>query len=186
MGADIFSLIEQIRAGLDGVTPGPWYPGHLADDSSSCNCTSILAENGLMGSIAQVTVDNGLPVGEGGNDGPSFEEAKHNLRHMALMSPDNIRRLLEHIAELEGRTEWRDMESAPKDGTSVLLSTHWGGDEISTDPFDDVQIGYWDAGNLTGDIWHREPGWSCARIGEPIAWMPLPLPSAPKGGRDNG
>lgn len=61
------------------ATPRPWYAGHLADDNHSCNCQSILAENGKMGGVGQVFVDNGKPVSEGGNDAPSLEEAKANL-----------------------------------------------------------------------------------------------------------
>lgn len=69
---------------------------------------------------------------------------------------------------------WFTMESAPKDGTSVLLFTRWDGDEFLLDPFTAIQIGYWDDGNLTNDIWHREPQWVTERVGEPVRWMPLP------------
>ena len=63
-------------------TPGPWHAGHFADDMHPCNCTSILAD-GYMGSIAQITVGNGKPLSQGGNDAPLDEEAKANLRLIA-------------------------------------------------------------------------------------------------------
>ncbi len=58
-------------------TPGPWYAGHIADDTTDCNCASIVSEY-CCGSIAYVTVDNGKSIGDGGNDGPPLEQAKAN------------------------------------------------------------------------------------------------------------
>ena len=59
----------------------------------------------------------------------------------------------------------RPIETAPKDGTRVLLYTSWAGDEICPEPFDEVQIGWWDDGNLTDDIWHRDPRWNVEKVG---------------------
>lgn len=64
-------------------TAGPWYPGHMVDPDSKCQCRSILAENAYMGSIAEITIDNGLSVGEGGNDAPPLHEAIANARLIA-------------------------------------------------------------------------------------------------------
>lgn len=74
---------------------GPWIAGHMADDTHSCNCRYIL--NGdYMGSIAVVSVDNGIDlISEGGNDCPPLEEAKANARLIAA-APE----LLEALAAL--------------------------------------------------------------------------------------
>jgi hypothetical protein len=63
-------------------TPKPWSIPHFARDEVKCDCASILAE-GYMGAIAEVHFDNGLRIGNGGNDCPPIEEAKANARLMA-------------------------------------------------------------------------------------------------------
>ncbi len=62
-------------------TPGPWHPGHLGSDST-CQCKSVVDE-GYAGGICTVHVDNGLLVGEGGNDAPPRDEAIANMRLIA-------------------------------------------------------------------------------------------------------
>mgnify|MGYP003442310506 CR=1 FL=1 len=73
------------------------------------------------------------------------------------------------------RDEWQPIETAPKDGTEVILFTSHNGCEI-VESFDAVQIGYWDEGNSTACIFFRLPSWRCKKIGEPTHWMPLPTP----------
>jgi hypothetical protein len=74
----------------DKHTPGPWHPGHLGDDSINCDCAYILSENGIMGGIGEVYVDNGIPsISEGGNDCPPLEEAVANM-HLIAASPDML------------------------------------------------------------------------------------------------
>jgi len=90
-------MLEELVAGLEGVTPGEWYPGHLGTDST-CQCRSIVDDGRYMGAIATVHVDNGLPVGEGGNDAPPADEAAANMRHIARCSPDRIRAIAAYVA----------------------------------------------------------------------------------------
>jgi hypothetical protein len=74
--------------------------------------------------------------------------------------------------------EWQPIETAPKDGTKLLMSVFFPGDTIC-EPFTEVTIGYWDHGNALDDpesIWHREPDWDVPTIGDPTHWMPLPAP----------
>lgn len=85
--------IELISTAMEGVTPGPWYPGHLGTDST-CQCRSIVDDGGYMGAIATVHVDNGLAVGDGGNDAPPTEEAAANMRYIAACNPAAISELL--------------------------------------------------------------------------------------------
>jgi len=47
-----------------------------------------------MGAIATVHVDNGLPIGEGGNDAPPAEEAAANMRYIAACNPVAMREVL--------------------------------------------------------------------------------------------
>ena len=86
------------------ASPGPWHAGHLCRDDHPCDCPYVLDE-GHAGGICDVKVDNGLPVGEGGNDGPSREEAKANQRHIAFNNPDFA---LSAIAELHRLRGERD------------------------------------------------------------------------------
>lgn len=84
---------EDLERMLSEATKGPWYPGHLCDDTHSCNCASILSETGIFGAVASVHVNNGLSISDGGNDAPSEEEAKANQRLIAA-APDLARELL--------------------------------------------------------------------------------------------
>lgn len=76
--------------------------------------------------------------------------------------------------------DWQPIETAPKDGSNILLWTVWDGDEISPEPFSEVQLGHWSEGNdlPEGHVFHRHSEWITERIGEPTHWMPLPLPPA--------
>ncbi len=74
---------------------------------------------------------------------------------------------------------WRPIETAPKDGTSVLIAGGTYNYDASADPrdypFEGVKIAWWDrsawnGGNgseYDGEYWH-----------EPTVWMPLPAPPA--------
>lgn len=81
---------------------------------------------------------------------------------------------------------WQSIETAPKDGTKILLWTTTVGDAeltkylstINDEPhhISCAQIGWYDPGN-DGDepLWHREAGWELTdAIGNPTHWMPLP------------
>ena len=87
----------------------------------------------------------------------------------------------------EGMNDWQPIESAPKDGTEILLFT----------PGDDLDapgraIGFWSEGlprikfvQVEGDeLWHREITKPDGRFvthgsfGVPTLWQPLPQPPA--------
>lgn len=81
---------------------------------------------------------------------------------------------------ISGDEEWRDIASAPKDGTRVLL---WARTDITPEDIAYVrdvcelghvigaQIGYWCCDR------HQ---WDKELIGEPTHWRPLPSPPSPR------
>lgn len=90
-----FRMFEY-KAPKGKFTDGPWYPGHLGDETIKCECRSIVSET-CMGGVAEVFVDNGLPISDGGNDAPPREEAIANM-HLISTAPqmfDMISSILE-------------------------------------------------------------------------------------------
>lgn len=83
-------------------TSGPWLPGHMVDDTSSCNCRYVLAES-YCGAVCTVEIDNGLRVGDGGNDAPPLEEAKANA-HLIAAAPELFYALVE-VLQIARRNE---------------------------------------------------------------------------------
>jgi len=84
-------------------TPGPWSTGCFVDDSTPCQCKYIFSE-GYAGSVAEISVDNGKRIGDGGNDCPPLEEAKANARLIAA-APDLLDALEKALPLLEGFEE---------------------------------------------------------------------------------
>jgi hypothetical protein len=64
------------------VTEGEWRAPHFSCDDVGCDCPSILCD-GIAGSIAAVSFDNGKRITEGGNDSPPTDEARANGRMLA-------------------------------------------------------------------------------------------------------
>lgn len=94
------AVISRIKTALEsGPTAGPWMEGHLCDDAHPCNCTSILSDTGIMGAVATVHYDNGLPIGEGGNDAPPKNEAKANQLLISACHPLAMELLLKTIED---------------------------------------------------------------------------------------
>lgn len=96
----------------DKHTPPPWYPGHLGNEEVNCDCRYIIAENGLMGGIGEVYLDNGLLISEGGNDAPDLETAIANM-HLIAASPemlDSLDMVWDAIDDLSGFYEDRNSE----------------------------------------------------------------------------
>lgn len=76
--------IAKLRDLLSQATQGSWGAGHLANDDMKCNCRYVFSE-GHLGGIAEVYVDNGKNIIDGGNDCPTLEEAKANLALIVAM-----------------------------------------------------------------------------------------------------
>lgn len=75
---------------------------------------------------------------------------------------------------------WLPIESAPKDGTSILGWIVHPGDDYSAEPFQRPSIMYWDD-MVPGEYGHPAQ-WEKQWIGSPTHWMPLPNPPAPDDG----
>jgi len=63
-------------------TKGEWHLPHFVtnkDNPESCQCVFVLNE-GICGSIADIQIDNGKQISEGGNDCPPLEEAIANAK----------------------------------------------------------------------------------------------------------
>jgi hypothetical protein len=68
-------------------TPGPWHAGHLGDESTTCNCKSVVSEV-YAGGICEMDVSNGIKlISEGGNDAPPQIEPVANM-HLIAAAPD--------------------------------------------------------------------------------------------------
>jgi hypothetical protein len=83
---------------MSSHTPGPWPVPHFAT-GHGCDCRYILAGE-HMGGIAEVYVDNGKKVSDGGNDCPPIEEAKANARLIAA-APELLAALKRIVAEVD-------------------------------------------------------------------------------------
>lgn len=70
---------------------------------------------------------------------------------------------------------WQPIETAPKDGTQIIVFTRWAGDTV-TEPFEKTQIASWNDGNDLdpSDDFYREGGWDLQFIGDPMFWQHLP------------
>lgn len=91
--------IAELRKVYGEATSGEWSPGCLASDST-CNCAYVFSDH-HMGSIATVSVDNGLNIVQGGNDSPSREEAIANLKLITMMK-NTLIDLLDELEMLRG------------------------------------------------------------------------------------
>jgi len=79
MATDQLIDIQALRKLITDVGgPHELSTGCLANHETTCDCAYIFDE-GHMGGIGQVFIDNGLPVSEGGNDAPSKDLARAYL-----------------------------------------------------------------------------------------------------------
>lgn len=83
------------------ATQGEWYPGCFTEPEGSCQCRYVFSP-GYMGSIAEISVSNNLPISEGGNDSPPEDEARANLIYIATFDPETVLALIE-MAEASTR-----------------------------------------------------------------------------------
>jgi hypothetical protein len=105
MSATLSDLIAELRAGLDGVTPGPWacfYKSKYDEWHVS------VPAHGHTAMKTPLFID-GCPTGE------------KDASHIARCSPDNIRILLDHIASLQAERNAARAEAAEADRLAEAL-----------------------------------------------------------------
>lgn len=123
---DIPALIKRLEAGLEGVTPGPWYSEGTAVffDTRKLSCCG----KGVFECCGNPDID--------GDYGPVAETSETAARHIANCDPDTIRTLLSALqaqaAEIERLREerenaqstlsaWFDLSKKAEDaGASIL------------------------------------------------------------------
>ena len=72
-------------------------------------------------------------------------------------------------------TNWKPIESAPKDGTPILLGGGTWKDDYRNEERR-VMIGWWEL-DKDGDFWNTcaaEDGYSMFPYNNPTKWMPVP------------
>lgn len=104
---------------------------------------------------------------------------------VAIEAAAEIAALREKLRLAEEATQWRPIESAPREGSVLLLL----GESIPDMP--DIRVGGFISGKdcielgeyaceETGGwlVWNTESDWFVAEIDDPTHWMPLPNPPA--------
>ena len=74
---------------------------------------------------------------------------------------------------------WRPIETAPKDGSEVLLWIVHTGSDFNPEPFERLSVGYWERANTTPGFEHPAR-WERKWIGEPTHWQTMPQPPSPE------
>lgn len=82
---------------------------------------------------------------------------------------------------LREQSDWRPIESAPKDGTAILLTNgkdvaegHWFFEEGGTTEYRDLDGRY--IGQTDSDGYDGWMDWDGGMQPDPTHWMPLPAP----------
>ena len=103
--------------------------------------------------------------------------AESEMRRAALLDE------MQKAALAAGQAMWRHIETAPKDGSYLLL---W--EQYSDAPF----VGYWSGGSWSVSHEHvdAEGGWDGANVVDALSmpithWMPLPPAPGPADGESN-
>lgn len=74
---------------------------------------------------------------------------------------------------------WQPIETAPKDGSSILLWGTWAGEIHGIAKHPCVDIGRWDGGNsdFPGEEWWTLDTGDCYTCWmKPTHWAPIPVP----------
>lgn len=100
----------------------------------------------------------------------SFDDRQHHT-HSWHSREDFIERMLPALLSVD----WLPIETAPTDGTDILLAA-WNSHDAPGGPYTDYVVAAWDVEECGG-----ENGWSTDHGLEPIDfdpthWMPLPSP----------
>ena len=83
-------------------TEGKWSLPHFVtnkDNPEACQCVFVLSE-GYCGSIADISIDNGKKISDGGNDSPPLEEAIGNAK-LICAAPEMYELLIKMTHQLK-------------------------------------------------------------------------------------
>lgn len=180
-------IAEELRAGLAGVTPGPWvvlettingtsYGGYWLELADPDGMIQMSGSGGARSYTMRVI------------DQQDHDDNEVNMRHFANCSPDRITTLLDELDRLKARVAemeaggWQPIETAPKDGTIIHVwadgylwpeTVKW--ERYDLEDADEIgEDGYWTFAeellqNVTddcgADLWTH--------------WQPLPAPRLP-------
>lgn len=95
---------------------------------------------------------------------PTRQEVETFLNCPAAEDDPLSVRMARELLRLMGENEWRDIASAPRDGTPVIVAVS-GGDYFPRSAWYDNEIGHW----LVSDMPRR-----IVMLMQPTHWMPLP------------
>ena len=160
MNKALEALEELIRL-AEGMPKGTLHEPHICCDDVNCDCTSILAENGYMGGVCTMCIGNDLPVGEGGNDAPTKEEAAAYARFFVKAGNS-----LELFKELKQAIEWQPIETI-KGNRRVLVSYNTLQGKVVKEAFYDEGVFFFIGGS--GQVYLKG-------LHTPTHWKPLPEP----------
>lgn len=147
--------VEELLAGCEGATPGPWGEGDKWVFASP--------RDGNPSSALENILRN--------------EEAQANAAHIARLDPQTVASLATELLVLRKRVEWQDISTAPKDGSVILVwdedvghcdVCRWSGHHQC---WHQLQ---WGVGDPPVD--EDMVGWT---VYYPVRWMPLPTPKEP-------
>jgi hypothetical protein len=99
--------VEKLRALLEKATPGPWSPGHIADDSHECECRYIFGNDGRAGAVGEVYLA-GKQLHS--SEYPPLAEARANAALIAL-TPDFARSVIALTEDLAARDKAHECDA---------------------------------------------------------------------------
>jgi hypothetical protein len=88
-----------------------------------------------------------------------------------LQLADERQSLLDRVKELEGERRWQSIETAPKDGTNILVGVY-----ANTGEYQSFEPYLWVDSTLDGETWFVAPRLIEVPSMRPFFWMPLPRP----------
>lgn len=135
-------------------------------ESAESRLSALTTENERLKECLQWLVDlqNGCPL-------PKYEKDWNRTmaEANALLSPSAAK-----THDASGGAVWHDIETAPKDGTKILVIKEY------FDPYRKLPMSWHDIAYWTT---HNSGGWVSATAGTPTHWRPLPPPPADGGVR---
>lgn len=115
-------MSERIPMKYDGHTEGPLSPGCFVDKESQCQCRYMIDDSYARG-IAEIFVDNGKKIKDGGNDCPPLDEAIANA-HLFSAAPDAVK-LVEELAEALNKVPIAELIEAKRPAPGEEGITEW-------------------------------------------------------------